>query len=131
MEKATDQDYSPTRFEGPLAMTKPEKREQLKTLYDRLAELNRALQNCGKSKRGTRWETDRIQQREFVRKSIERLEDVPPVPSYNPGNDPLYEGLEDDQAAPELPRRQARGRRFEPTPEDEAARLAMLAARTL
>jgi hypothetical protein len=100
------------------------KREQLKECYDRLAELNEALTNMGPKKRGSDWEKTRVKHRDMVRQQIERLEDIPPVPSYSPGNDPLYEGLDDgDQAELEQPKAAPparRGRCDQPTPEDEA-----------
>src|SRR4051812_24943153 len=88
-EGAGEPDPSPYQ-ERALAMKT--KREELAMLHERHAELTEALARMGKSKRGTRWETDRIRERENIARQIERLEEIPPVPSYSPGDDPLYEG---------------------------------------
>lgn len=58
------------------------KTEELERLYDRFAELIRALERMPARKRGSRWERDRIVQRDVVRRQIERLEGVDDVPSY-------------------------------------------------
>ena len=82
------------------------------------------------------------QRREQLQGELNRLEDereYGPVPSYAPGLDPLYEGLEDetDQAQPAAPKpapaalrtpgARAHDGGFHPTPEDERARLEMAA----
>lgn len=69
--------------------------------------------------------------REHLQELLARCEDqleLGPPPSYDPGTDPLYEGLADedelDQVVPHRP-----GRTFRPSREDEAAYREMLAAR--
>lgn len=58
------------------------KTEELETLYERFAELIRALERMPARKRGSKWEQDRIVQRDAVRRRIERIEGVDEIPSY-------------------------------------------------
>jgi hypothetical protein len=104
------------------------KSEELARLHERHAELTQALARITKAKRGTKWETDRLAERTNIQRQIERLEDLPPVPSYNPGSDPLYEGMEDEPEQPKPAPRASDGRRFEPSAADEAWRVQAAAA---
>ena len=61
--------------------TKRDRLAQLKAQFDELTEL---LERSGKKRNGTTWQTDRLKAREQIRKQIEDLEDIPPVPSYSP-----------------------------------------------
>jgi hypothetical protein len=62
--------------------TKCERLEQLRAQFD---ELTASLEISGKKRNGTKWQTDRLKAREQIRREMEALEDIPPVPSYNPG----------------------------------------------
>jgi hypothetical protein len=61
--------------------TKRERLEQLQAQFD---ELTASLELSGKKRDGTTWQTDRLKAREQIRKEMEDLESIPPVPSYNP-----------------------------------------------
>jgi hypothetical protein len=61
--------------------TKRERLEQLQAQFD---ELTASLERSGKRRNGTTWQSDRLKAREQVRKEMEDLESIPPVPSYNP-----------------------------------------------
>jgi hypothetical protein len=61
------------------------KRERLEQLREQFDELTASLELSGKRRAGTQWQTDRLQAREQIRREMEALEDIPPVPSYNPG----------------------------------------------
>jgi len=61
------------------------KRDRLEQLRARFDELSASLELSGKKRAGTRWQTDRLKAREQIRLEMEALEDIPPVPSYNPG----------------------------------------------
>ncbi len=60
--------------------TKRERIEQLQAQFD---ELTASLELSGKKRQGTTWQTDRLKAREQIRREMEALEDIPPVPSYN------------------------------------------------
>lgn len=55
---------------------------ELETLYERFAELIRELERMPPRKRGSKWEADRIKQRDVLRRRIERMEGLDEVPSY-------------------------------------------------
>ena len=61
------------------------KRERLEQLRARFDELTASLELSGKKRAGTTWQTDRLKAREQIRREMEALEDIPPVPSYSPG----------------------------------------------
>ena len=61
--------------------TKRERLEQLRAEFD---ELTASLELSGKKRQGTTWQTDRLKAREQIRREMEDLEHIPPVPSYNP-----------------------------------------------
>ncbi|MGA2700381.1 MAG: hypothetical protein ABSH35_04720 [Isosphaeraceae bacterium] len=60
------------------------KSERLADLRARFDELTAVLELSGKKRAGTTWQTDRLKAREQIRREMEALEDIPPVPSYNP-----------------------------------------------
>ncbi len=62
--------------------TKHDRLEQLRAEFD---ELTASLELSGKKRQGTTWQTDRLKAREQIRREMEALEDIPPVPSYSPG----------------------------------------------
>jgi len=61
------------------------KRERLTQLREQFDELTESLELSGKKRAGTTWQTDRLKAREQIRREMEALEDIPPVPNYNPG----------------------------------------------
>jgi len=61
------------------------KHDRLAQLQARFDELTASLELSGKKRAGTTWQTDRLKAREQIRREMEVLEDIPPVPSYNPG----------------------------------------------
>jgi len=61
------------------------KHDRLTQLQQQFDELTASLELSGKKRQGTRWQTDRLLAREQIRREMEALEDIPPVPSYNPG----------------------------------------------
>ncbi len=66
--------------------TKPERLEQLRAQFDDLTE---SLERTGKKRNGTTWQTDRLRAREQIRREMEDLEHIPPVPTYNPAGWPI------------------------------------------
>ncbi len=60
------------------------KRERLAQLREQFDELTASLEVSGKKRNGTTWQSDRLKAREQIRKEMEELESIPPVPSYNP-----------------------------------------------
>jgi len=60
------------------------KRERLAQLREQFDELTESLERSGKKRNGTTWQSDRLKAREQIRKEMEDLESIPPVPSYNP-----------------------------------------------
>ncbi len=65
------------------------KRERLAQLQAQFDELTESLALCGKKRAGTTWQTDRLKAREQIRQEMEALEDIPPVPTYNPAGLPV------------------------------------------
>jgi hypothetical protein len=65
--------------------TKRERLEQLRAQFDELTE---SLERTGEKRNGTTWQTDRLRAREQIRREMEDLEHIPPVPSYNPAATP-------------------------------------------
>lgn len=60
------------------------KRDRLTQLREQFDELTESLARSGKKRNGTTWQSDRLKAREQIRKEMEDLESIPPVPSYNP-----------------------------------------------
>jgi hypothetical protein len=66
--------------------TKHDRLAQLKQEFD---ELTASLEMSGKKREGTTWQRDRLKAREQIRLEMEALEDIPPVPTYNPAGLPV------------------------------------------
>ncbi len=60
------------------------KRERLEQLREQFDELTESLALSSKKRAGTTWQTDRLKAREQVRREMEDLESIPPVPCYWP-----------------------------------------------
>jgi hypothetical protein len=65
------------------------KRERLAQLEEQFDELTASLEMSGKKRAGTTWQTDRLKAREQIRREMEAIEDIPPVPTYNPAGVPV------------------------------------------
>ncbi len=62
----------------------PTNLERLTQLREQFDELIASLELSGRKRNGTTWQSDRLKAREQIRREIEDLEHIPPVPSYNP-----------------------------------------------
>lgn len=60
------------------------KRDRLAQLREQFDELTDSLARSGKKRNGMTWQTDRLKAREQIRREIELLENVPPVPNVQP-----------------------------------------------
>lgn len=65
------------------------KRERLAQLPEQFDEQTESLELSGKMRAGTTWQTDRLKAREQIRREMEDLEHIPPVPTYNPAGLPV------------------------------------------
>ncbi len=65
--------------------TKRDRLDQLRAQFDELTE---SLERTGKKRNGTTWQTDWLRAREQIRREMEELEHIPPVPAYNPASLP-------------------------------------------
>jgi hypothetical protein len=65
------------------------KQERLKQLREQFDELTESLALSGKKRAGTTWQTDRLKAREEIRREMEDLESIPPVPRYRPAPGPI------------------------------------------
>jgi predicted nuclease with TOPRIM domain len=60
------------------------KRDRLEELRAKFDELTESLELSGKKRVGSTWQTDRLKAREQIRREMEDLEHIPPVPTFNP-----------------------------------------------
>lgn len=99
------------------------KASEIAELSARIEDLDRELERVRGRRRGTEWEWSRRREREQLRRRLEDLEGIDPIPSYNPAADPLYAGLWDDPAGRPAGDRRGAG----PSQEDLAAAAEMSA----
>jgi hypothetical protein len=62
---------------------------RLAQLQEQFDELTESLELSGEKREGTTWQTDRLKAREQIRREMEAIEDIPPVPTYNPACVPV------------------------------------------